>query len=306
MRAASCSASAPVGLAVERGGQRLGIEGLAAGGIGEPEEQCSAEQRISRQSSCARDRKHTRLTAPEVSVMMAKQKRKSHEASACHAAALRSRPVRPTTRTIALQVREHGAGSLDQAQRRADEARYQEITCRSALNPVKGMPFNWTLNPYRGCTHALPLLLRAPLPDAVRARARRRVLVADLREGELRRGAAARARQAVVDARAGGARHRDRSVSADRRALQADAAHARGARSPARTPVGHRHQGPDDRARRGPARRARRASRAARSASACRPWTRTRGARSSPAPPTRCSGCARCARCATPASTPAC
>jgi DNA repair photolyase len=62
-------------------------------------------------------------------------------------------PVRPTTRTIALQVREHGAASLDQAQRRADEARYQEVTCRSALNPVKGMPFKWTLNPYRGCTH---------------------------------------------------------------------------------------------------------------------------------------------------------
>jgi DNA repair photolyase len=55
---------------------------------------------------------------------------------------------------IALQVREQGADSLDQAQRRADEARYQEITCRSALNPVKGMPFAWTLNPYRGCTHA--------------------------------------------------------------------------------------------------------------------------------------------------------
>ena len=59
----------------------------------------------------------------------------------------------PTTRMIALQVRERGAGSLDEAQRRADEARYQEITCRSALNPVKGMPFAWTLNPYRGCTH---------------------------------------------------------------------------------------------------------------------------------------------------------
>jgi DNA repair photolyase len=28
-----------------------------------------------------------------------------------------------------------------------------EVTCRSALNGVKGMPFNWTLNPYRGCTH---------------------------------------------------------------------------------------------------------------------------------------------------------
>ena len=60
----------------------------------------------------------------------------------------------PTTRMIALQVREGGPESLDEAQRRADEARYQEVTCRSALNPVKGMPFAWTLNPYRGCTHA--------------------------------------------------------------------------------------------------------------------------------------------------------
>ena len=60
----------------------------------------------------------------------------------------------PTTRTIALTVKNGGVEALDQAQRRADEARYQEVTCRSALNPVKGMPFNWTLNPYRGCTHA--------------------------------------------------------------------------------------------------------------------------------------------------------
>jgi DNA repair photolyase len=28
------------------------------------------------------------------------------------------------------------------------------VRCRSALNHVKGMPFEWTLNPYRGCTHA--------------------------------------------------------------------------------------------------------------------------------------------------------
>jgi len=59
----------------------------------------------------------------------------------------------PTTRTIALTVKQGGAEALDQAQRRADAARYQEVTCRSALNPVKGMPFGWTLNPYRGCTH---------------------------------------------------------------------------------------------------------------------------------------------------------
>ena len=61
----------------------------------------------------------------------------------------------PTSRTIALRVRGAGASAtIDEAQRRADAASYQEITCRSALNPVKGMPFNWTLNPYRGCTHA--------------------------------------------------------------------------------------------------------------------------------------------------------
>lgn len=60
----------------------------------------------------------------------------------------------PTTRALALRIREEGAtAALDQAQRRADAARYQEVTCRSALNRVVGMPFNWTLNPYRGCTH---------------------------------------------------------------------------------------------------------------------------------------------------------
>ena len=60
----------------------------------------------------------------------------------------------PTTRSIALTVERGGSAALDQAQRRADNARYQEVTCRSALNAVKGMPFQWTLNPYRGCTHA--------------------------------------------------------------------------------------------------------------------------------------------------------
>ena len=59
----------------------------------------------------------------------------------------------PTTRDIANTVRAGGTAALTEAERRADQARYQEITCRSALNPVKGMPFDWTLNPYRGCTH---------------------------------------------------------------------------------------------------------------------------------------------------------
>src|SRR5436853_40295 len=60
---------------------------------------------------------------------------------------------KPTTRDIARAVKDGGSAALTEAERRADQARYQEITCRSALNPVKGMPFDWTLNPYRGCTH---------------------------------------------------------------------------------------------------------------------------------------------------------
>jgi DNA repair photolyase len=60
---------------------------------------------------------------------------------------------KPTTRQVADLVRDGGADALTDATRRAAAARYQEVRCRSALNPVKGMPFEWTLNPYRGCTH---------------------------------------------------------------------------------------------------------------------------------------------------------
>jgi DNA repair photolyase len=59
----------------------------------------------------------------------------------------------PTTRDIAQLVKDGGVSALPDARRRGDAATYQEIRCRSALNPCKGMPFNWTLNPYRGCTH---------------------------------------------------------------------------------------------------------------------------------------------------------
>ena len=61
--------------------------------------------------------------------------------------------VRPTTRQIALAVRDGGEAALPGGVKRADEATYQEVQCRSALNRVEGMPFSWTLNPYRGCTH---------------------------------------------------------------------------------------------------------------------------------------------------------
>jgi DNA repair photolyase len=61
--------------------------------------------------------------------------------------------AKPTTRAIADTVKRGGIAALTDAETRADQARYQEVTCRSALNRVEGMPFNWTLNPYRGCTH---------------------------------------------------------------------------------------------------------------------------------------------------------
>ena len=60
----------------------------------------------------------------------------------------------PTLRDVGTAVRAGGVEALTQAELRSDEARYQEVRCQSALNAVKGMPFEWTLNPYRGCTHA--------------------------------------------------------------------------------------------------------------------------------------------------------
>jgi DNA repair photolyase len=35
----------------------------------------------------------------------------------------------------------------------AERPRYIEIGCKSVLNRVSGMPFDWSINPYRGCFH---------------------------------------------------------------------------------------------------------------------------------------------------------
>lgn len=63
-------------------------------------------------------------------------------------------PGPPTLRDVADAVRQSGVDGLPSAKERADHARYQEIEVKSALAEAKGMPFRWTLNPYRGCTHA--------------------------------------------------------------------------------------------------------------------------------------------------------
>lgn len=36
---------------------------------------------------------------------------------------------------------------------RMGRVQYDEYECKSALNRVSGMPFRWSLNPYRGCVH---------------------------------------------------------------------------------------------------------------------------------------------------------
>lgn len=60
----------------------------------------------------------------------------------------------PSLRQVADAVRIAGIGGLPNARALADHARYQEVSIRSALTKVTGMPFGWALNPYRGCTHA--------------------------------------------------------------------------------------------------------------------------------------------------------
>ncbi len=34
------------------------------------------------------------------------------------------------------------------------QVEYRELHCKSVLNRVRGMPFRWSINPYRGCVHS--------------------------------------------------------------------------------------------------------------------------------------------------------
>jgi DNA repair photolyase len=42
---------------------------------------------------------------------------------------------------------------MSSGSKRVDERSYRLVEARSALNRVEGMPFRWSLNPYRGCPH---------------------------------------------------------------------------------------------------------------------------------------------------------
>lgn len=72
---------------------------------------------------------------------------------------------------------------------------YREEPCRSALNRVQGMPFNWSLNPYMGCAHrctfcyvrAFELRADRPADDRYGASIRVKTNVADILRRELAR-----------------------------------------------------------------------------------------------------------------------
>jgi DNA repair photolyase len=72
---------------------------------------------------------------------------------------------------------------------------YREEPCRSALNRVQGMPFNWSLNPYMGCAHrctfcyvrAFELRADRPADDRYGASIRVKTNVAEVLRRELRR-----------------------------------------------------------------------------------------------------------------------
>ena len=72
---------------------------------------------------------------------------------------------------------------------------YREEPCRTALNPVSGMPFRWSLNPYTGCAHrctfcfvrAFELRADRPFDDRYGRSIRVKVNVADVLRRELAR-----------------------------------------------------------------------------------------------------------------------
>ena len=116
---------------------------------------------------------------------------------------------------------------------------------RSALNRVKGMPFDWSLNPYMGCVHrctfcyvrAFELRADRPADDRYGTSIRVKVNIAE-------RAARASSRGGRGDGEPDRDRRRHRSVPAGRGPLPADARLPRGARATPRNPFSIITRGP--------------------------------------------------------------
>src|SRR3972149_3665773 len=74
--------------------------------------------------------------------------------------------VRPSSTTAPRKV----AGSnpvrlfLATGRRITPQVEWVEIQVKSVLNRVQGMPFKWSINPYRGCAHACVYCLDGETP----------------------------------------------------------------------------------------------------------------------------------------------
>ncbi len=71
----------------------------------------------------------------------------------------------------------------------------REIPCKSAINRVKGMPFDWSINPYRGCRHACVYCYARPTHeylDLNGAEQFQEVIIAKINAPEVVRGELAR------------------------------------------------------------------------------------------------------------------
>ena len=66
---------------------------------------------------------------------------------------------------------------------------YREEPCKVALNRVKGMPFDWSLNPYMGCVHRCTFCYVRSFERRADRPSDHRVRHIDPREGECRRAA---------------------------------------------------------------------------------------------------------------------
>ena len=108
---------------------------------------------------------------------------------------------------------------------------FHEVRAKSALNKVPGtyLPFNWTVNAFRGCTHACTFCFARQTHTYLDLNAGRdfeREIVVKVNVPEL---LAAELRRAELEAGAGRVRDQHRSLPVGRGALRADAADARGA-----------------------------------------------------------------------------
>ena len=62
-------------------------------------------------------------------------------------------PVRKQPKVLATTEHLFYDAVVESPEARLTDVDYLEVQCKSALNPVKGMGFAWSLNPYTGCEH---------------------------------------------------------------------------------------------------------------------------------------------------------